>query len=133
MNNAVVREVAKCPNDPAKCGFELERLENTVKDGGRTNLPTDTMEYINSRRTSQLNVEQDTSNVKSQIIQCQTEEDRNRLLQSIIKRQKIIREATENSCGPINYPTIYNKKCRCEKIPDDFQSISPDDIVMKDI
>ena len=124
MNNTVVREVAKCPNDPAKCGFELERLENTVKDGGRTNLPTDTMEYINSRRTSQLNVEQDTSNVKSQIIQCQTEEDRNRLLQSIIKRQKIIKEAPDVFSNPINYQTIYKKKCRCEKIPDDLLSIA---------
>ena len=124
MNNTVVREVSKCPNNPAKCGFELERLENTVKDGGRTNLPTDTMEYINSRRTSQLNVEQDTSNVKSQIIQCQTEEDRNRLLQSIIKRQKIIKEAPEEFSNPINYQTIYKKKCRCEKIPDDLLSIA---------
>ena len=126
MNNTVVREVAKCPNDAAKCGFELERLENTVKDGGRTNLPTDTMEY--TRRTSQLNVEQDASNVKSQIIQCQTEEDRNRLLQSIIKRQKIIKEAPDVFSNPINYQTIYKKKCRCEKIPDDLLSTAGDSL-----
>ena len=122
MNNSVVREVAKCPNDPSKCGFELDRVENTVKDGGRTNLPTDTMEYMNTRRTSQLNVEQDVSNIKSQIIQCETEEDRNRLLQSIIKRQKIIKEAPDVFENPGNYQTIYKKKCHCEKIPDDLLS-----------
>ena len=111
MNHTAVREVAKCPNDQAKCGFELERMEY---------YGANTMEYMNSWRTSQLNVEQDVSNVKSQIIQCQTEEDRNRLLQSIIKRHKIIREATEKTCNPISYTTIWKKRCRCEKIPDDF-------------
>ena len=115
MNTTAVREVAKCPNDRAKCDFELERIER---------YSTNTMEYINSRRTSQVNAEQDVLNVKSQIIQCQTEEDRNRLLQSIIKRQKIIKEAPDVFSNPINYQTIYKKKCRCEKIPDDLLSIA---------
>ena len=121
MNNTAVREVAKCPNDRTKCGFELERIERYT---------TDTMEYINARRSSQLDLEQEVSNVKSQIIQCQTEEDRNRLLQSIIKRQKIIKELPNLIANELQ---IYKKKCRCEKIPDDLLSISQDDIVMNDI
>ena len=80
MNNTTVREVAKCPNDPAKCGFELERTENTVKDGSKSILQTDIMEP-----------ETNNSNIKSQIIQCETEVERDRLLQAlwdIIKLQK---------------------------------------------
>ena len=107
MNNTVVREVAKCPNDPAKCGFELERIENNVKDGSRSTLQTDIMEP-----------EIDNSNIKSQIIQCETEEQRNRLLQGIIKRLKIINDP--NMCpNPVYYTTIYRKRCLCERIPDD--------------
>ena len=120
MNNTVVREVAKCPNDPAKCGFELERIENTVLDGGRTTNPTDTMDYLGYRRSSQLNVEQNHSDIKSQIIQCEDEETRNRLLQGIIKRQKIIKEAPDVFANPGKYETIYRKKCQCEKIPTDL-------------
>ena len=108
MNNTTVREVAKCPNDPAKCGFELERIDNTVKNGSRSTLQTDIMEpEINN------------SNIKSQIIQCETEEQRNRLLQGIIKRQKVIKEAPDVFANPGCYATIYRKKCHCEKMPDD--------------
>ena len=109
MNNTVVREVAKCPNDPAKCGFELERLLNTVKDGSRSTLQTDIMEpEINN------------SNIKSQIIQCETEEQRNRLLQGIMKRQKVIKDAPNIFQNPGSYATIYRKKCCCVNIPDDL-------------
>ena len=109
MNNTVAREVAKCPNDPAKCGFELERIENTVKDGSRSTLQTDIMEP-----------EIKNSNMKSQIIQCETEEQRNRLLQCIFKRQKVIKEAPVIFANPGSYATIYRKKCCCEKTPDDL-------------
>ena len=109
MNNTTVREVAKCPNDPAKCGFELERMENTVMDGRLSVLQTDQMEPGTNN-----------SEIKSQIIQCETETDRNRLLQGIIKRQRIIKEAPTVFEMPIHYATIYRKKCSCEEIPKDL-------------
>ena len=120
INKVVTREYVKCL-DPSAFGFELEHNNDSNRTRPRdSSLPSRTghIESSGVRRSSILDIgmERNRSEIKSVIVQCETESKRDSILQANNKRITALKHIADILAKPpVDYMKM--KRCQCATVP----------------
>ena len=102
----VTTEVVRCM-DPSAYGFELQRIDSGIKAIRRSS----SRDFQGSAKDT---VEKQSCEIRSVIVECETEGTRNIILQAINKRIHVLRQMVNQNVTMVCPENV--NKCRCAKV-----------------